>query len=464
MPSSKHYEKARRVRLLFAPDKSPLLEIRDDVKDKVLHSVDVSRVEARTVYAVDRAHFHLSNVLFLPVAQRAGGRNTPLGPTTPFAPTFPADLNLERATSLALNSRGPSPSRGAGSQPGSRRPSTASATLGSISQFGSGSSSSSSGEKDKGKDEHDLFLHFESAASLRSWLALLQSRAIPEIHQCPPASLPTPPLSPSEDVPHAPTGQQPSRPFRLRRELKVTVGEARSLVFSTSAASSASSSYADLRVPLTPAPPASAHPYAQFGHHAHGAAAAGTVQHDAPGVYVELLSGPQSIARTTLKRHSAAPTWDEAFLFPYFSVQPSSSAAGGETRATLRLVVWKEKSLGKHSVLGSVEVPLGGARPAEGYLDDTWWPILHESGRRVGDLRVRPLLFDVLAPLSPSADRPTCASLLCAAQGGGDGAGRLPSRSLRRPRRRASPSCFRHAVSGVLTDRRSGDVDLPPRS
>lgn len=368
MPTSKQYEKAKRVRLTLDPDERPVLEVKDESKGKVLHSVDLSRVDANGVHTVDKSLFHLPNVLFLPFA-------APLSQTllSPTLPSFSADLHLGRSTSLALNSHGASPTRGAS---GGRRPSTASSTLGSIPSFGA--SALSSPEKEKTKDEPGLYLHFESSSAHRSWLALLQSRAVPEIYHCPP-SIETPPITPGREPSSTSSTDPSARPFRLKREVKLTVGEARSLVLSSSSSSSSkaftphSASFADARVPLTPLH--SPHPFVQAyqsSHHDESSSA---------GIYVEVLSGSQPIGRTTVKRQ--APVWDETFTFPFFSVER------GEGGGMLRLVVWREKSGGKQVAVGKVEVPLGGYFPQGDKREDCWWPVLGENGRRMGDLRVR---------------------------------------------------------------------------
>jgi hypothetical protein len=212
MPSSSSSSsKSRRVRLLLAPASSAVLEIRDEGKDKLLAAIDVGRVEARAVHIVHRSLVHLPHVLFVPWPGTGKENAAEVHlPPSPSVPTFRADPTFERAHSPALLGRGQA------SPSGARRPSSSSIS------FGASPPTAEKGQS-KGIRDGGLHLAFDTSADAQSWLALLQSLAVPEVYHCPPRA---------ED---ARSEGVSSRPFRLKRQLKVTIGEARSLVFSTTA-------------------------------------------------------------------------------------------------------------------------------------------------------------------------------------------------------------------------------------
>lgn len=365
--ASKHPDRARRVRLILMPEASALLEVRDESKDKPLLTIELDQVDSRTIHAVHRSTVNMPHVLFVPlplVRQQPGAASR--SPPSPSDPTYRVDLEIERAHS-------PTPfRRGQVSPTSSRRPSSASSIT-----FGHSSSSS---EKARPRGVGGVHLAFDTSADALSWLALLKSRAKPEIYHCPPRSV----------YADAVANQQPSvsedsssRPFRVKRQLKITIGEARSLVFSATAPVSlggggGGQSYSPLRSPL---------PSATLGmHDLRSSSLPGwtmTSDRDAPGVRVELLSGSYLLGRTTMKRRTAGLVWNEIFSFPFFSVAPFSVDGGALGQEVLSLVVQREKSSDRFAVLGRVDIPLNNPQ-----CEDAWWPILSETGRRMGDLRV----------------------------------------------------------------------------
>jgi hypothetical protein len=130
----------------------------------------------------------------------------------------------------------------------------------------------------------------------------------------------------------------------------------------------------------SPVPPRTPGPYAL---RSPGLPGRTSSDRDAPGVLVELLSGTHPLGRTTTKRRTTAPFWDETFSYPFFSIAPASVDSAMYGEEALGLVVWREKSGERLVVLGRVEIPLG-----ESHSEDAWWPVLSETGRRMGDLRV----------------------------------------------------------------------------
>ena len=96
-------------------------------------------------------------------------------------------------------------------------------------------------------------------------------------------------------------------------------------------------------------------------------------------VYCEVLVNGTLCGRTTVKKGIGSPDWHERFVLP--DLAPFEN---------LELVVWREKRLGRPSVVGHVVVVLVNFRRGEAV--EGWFPVLHAgaaSSTQAGEMRLK---------------------------------------------------------------------------